>query len=591
MRENTETERRAGEAEPDDGVVVLGTSRARGLQLTIEASKRRWRLGEHIVVHYVAKNVGGSPTSVSQGGDYRGGPRATRINVVATDASGASVVDPHPKFPTFGGLGGDFVLEPGEEFAFTVSLGRYRRFENPGRHQIAIAHDLGWSSEAERIPADDERWVHGEIEIVEPSVSEATEVLDNMQALSSDANKTVGKRARPFADFTAVGYPVYLPLLASRVETEPRALEGISSIPTVEATKVLLELAGHADPKVSGQALAAVEHRLPLPASTQRFDKVEHAAWVARTWDPRALGSDVRTLAESLLSSKDQVAVMSGARLLAAVATVDDADRVVEALDRSLEATRRDPIPYPEPRTAVSELVSAAEALLAAGVSADASPTSPGEVVLYILEHGGKSRRPSEYEALAVGWLGHDIPQLGALALQRTASPLEPKLRAELPRLLGEPHLGRANAACAALGKAGTNSDAHGALLSAMKSATDSWLVGCLHSTAIAAGISRDTVAKTWAARLDEAGLTLLMLQQLVSVFETNGHGSAGEPGKTERVRLKKAWVAWLREHAAVVRAGKRIELGDPTLTPDLFPPGFTLSNRAGERWPVAEQG
>lgn len=572
--------------EHPSGVVVLGTKRVRGVQLSLEAAKRKWRLGEHIVVHYVVKNVGDAPTSVSFGGDYRGSPRADRIKVTATDASGASLVDPHPKIMNFGGLGGDHELEPGDEFAFTVSLARYRRFETAGSHRIAVAHDLGWTSADEPLAGDDERWVEGALEIVVPSTAEAKEVLASMQALPSDANKSVGQRARAFADFTALAYPVYLPLLVSIVETEPRAMTGVASIATVDATAVLLGLAAHTDPEISSRALDAVQRRLPSVGSAPRWDQAEHEAWVARTWDAGVLGADVRALAESLVNSEEQERVMSGARLLAVVAEPGDADRVIRALDRSLEATRVDPISYPEPRTAVSELIPAAEVLLAAGVSAKSAPSTPGEIALYVLEHGGERPRPAGYGALAAKWLEHDIPQLGVLVLRRTATPLEAALRAKLPGLLGQPHVGLANAACAALGLAGSNSDAHGPVIAAMKTATDRWLVGCLHATAVSVGISKDRIAKTWVARLDEEGMTQLMIDQLLFVLDQRGGGSSGVPDAAEGARLKKVWTAWLGKHADAVRAGRRFALGDPALTPELLPAGSSLINRAGERWP-----
>lgn len=572
--------------EASAGPVVLGTKRVRGLQLTLEAAKRRWRLGEHIVVHYVAKNVGENVSSVSFGGDYRGSPRADRIKVTATDPSGAGLVDPHPKPMNFGGLGGDHELKPGEEFAFTVSLGRYRRFETAGLHRIRVAHDLGWSSADGSLSDDDERWVEGELEIVVPSEAEAKVVLAAMQALPSDANKTVGERARPFADFTALAYPVYLSLLVSLVETDPRAMTGLASIATIDATAALLGLGQHSDPEISSQALEAVQRRLPSVGSARQWKPAEHAAWVARTWDAEVLGPDVRALAESLVNSEDQERVMTGARLLAAVAQPRDADRVLRALDRSLEATRLQPIPYPEPRTAVSELLATAELLLAAGVSAKPAPSSPGEVALYVLEHAGERPRPAGYGTLAAKWLEHDVPQLGVLVLRRTATPLEPAIAAELPAVLSNPHLGLAGAACTALGAGGLNSDVHEPVLAVMKEATDRWLVGCLHATAVSVGIPRETIAKTWAARLDEEGMTRLMIDQLVFVIEHSGGGSSGVPDTAEGARLKKVWMQWLAKHGAAVRAGTQFALDDPALTPELLPAGSSLVNRAGKRWP-----
>lgn len=76
------------------------------------------------------------------------------------------------------------------------------------------------------------------------------------------------------------------------------------------------------------------------------------------------------------------------------------------------------------------------------------------------------------------------------------------------------------------------------------------------------------------------------MLEQLLFVFDTSGHGSSGVPDAAEGARLKKAWSAWLQDRASDVRAGARVGLGDPSLSSELFPEGFTLTSRAGERWP-----
>ncbi len=567
--------------------IVLARRTARDVELSLEATKRQWLLGENIVVHYVVKNVGSKPTSVSFGGDYRGGVRATRVKVKITDASGRALDDPHPSDGNFGGRGGDYQLKPGDEFAFTVQLGRYRRFKTAGVHRISVAHDLGWTSEDEPLAPDDERWVEGELEIGVPSVGQAKTVVANMTAMSSDANKSVAKRAVAFADFSALAYPVYLPLLVRSIETEPRAMNGLAHIETVEATRALIKLGGHDDHELATRALEAVAARLPWTGDGARWNKVEHDALVAKSWDEAALGSDLRGLAETLLAESEPQRVMNGARLLSAVATTADADTVTRALDRTLEATKTTPIAYPEPRTAVSELLAVARVLVAKGVVAKAAPKSPGEIAMYVVQHGRAATRPPDYAELATRWLDHEVAQLGVLVLRRTSLPLDATIVAELPRLVGKDHLGLANAACTALGQSGIDSTAHAPVLAAMKTVADRWLTRCLHATAVAIGVPLDEIADVWVERLGDPDRVLTMLDQLQFLFDNNGSGSGAEPNAAEAARLSKRWKAFVGKHRKRIRAGKLFELNDPALTPDLLPPEYSLSSRDGTRWPA----
>ena len=48
---------------------------------------------------------------------------------------------------------------------------------------------------------------------------------------------------------------------------------------------------------------------------------------------------------------------------------------------------------------------------------------------------------------------------------------------------------------------------------------------------------------------------------------------------------LKQNWTAWLKEHEAELRAGKRFAPGDAALPAELFPKNFAVDTPQGD-WP-----
>ena len=559
---------------------VLGESKDGDMRVTL-VGRRGWWLGENVLLNYVVENVGRGKVKVSFGGDYRGGMRAARIKVTATDARGQPVEDPFPSNMNFGGLGGDRELAAGEEFAFAVPLPRYCRFESEGTYTLRVAHDLGGD---DPIPKDDPRWVSAEIELKMPDPRRAEAIVDAMRRLPVDQGLSVGDRTGPYPDFSALRYPIYLPVLRKLVAAEPRAFQGIAAIPSVDATRALIELAEHDDPKVAAQAVETLVGRVPVKVRSMFPKEREHL--LEHGWDAQALGLAVHALAERLLSDTDPEVATLGAELLGAVVKKGDLSIVTAGLDRGLPATVAAPISYPEPRTPVGVLRRTAKAMLAAGAKPSGDPKTPGEIAIYLFAHGTSPSRPSDYEKRAAGWLDHPIPQIRVYALRETKAPVGGPMRPKLAPLLASDHQGVQNAACEALGAIGDDASVRSAVVAAMKTATDEWLVRCLHRTAIAVGVPRDRIAALWTSRLHEVDHTMLMLNQLMFVLESNGGGSSGLPDATEAKRLQKRWERFTKKHAKRIRKGKKFTLDDPALTPDLVPPGMTRNDRKGQRWP-----
>lgn len=571
--------------EPAQTPFVIGEREYGDLKLTLETRKRTWLLGENMLVHYVVRNEGAGPVKISFGGDYRGAARAQRIEVSVKGPDGTLLDDPYPGGSNFGGLGGEPELAPNEEFAFVVPLHRYARFETAGRHSIRVAHDIGQTPRNEALAEDDGRWVEAEIDVAKPTALQAQEVMRRMQARSSTADRRVGERAQPFADFSAMRHPIYLAPLRELAPTDERAFRALSQIATLDATRALLALAEHDDVEVAKRALEAIAARLPLPPGRQDWPGGTRAYFLEHAWDASALGADVRTLALELLAAVDPDLVMAGAGMLAVVGTPSDLDLVTRGLDAALESTKTHPIPYPEPASTVSELLRTTQALLDAGATPAADPKSPGEVAVHVTHYGPKTKRPPQYATRAAAWLGHPIPQVRVLVLRGTAAPLDSVLAEALPELLESDHLGVQNAACDALAEYGPVKGAKNAVLAAADEATDDWLVRCLARAAPAVGLDRDRVADIWARRLVNADHASLMYEQLSGLLDAGGGGMSGEIDAAEAERLSAAWRRFIARHRTRIRAGRLFTPEDDVVTDDLLPAGANINARDGSAW------
>ena len=93
----------------------------------------------------------------------------------------------------------------------------------------------------------------------EPSPVEAERVTAEAFALPRDPNRSAGERSSPYADLSTLRYPVYLGPLEARARAgSEEAVSAIGGIPTPEATRSLLALAGGAGAKITLTAAKAL---------------------------------------------------------------------------------------------------------------------------------------------------------------------------------------------------------------------------------------------------------------------------------------------------------------------------------------------
>ena len=259
-----------------------------GLTCVLEVPSGSIMLGAGWLAHYVVHNRGTEPFPISFGGDYRAA-RPTRMWLEAEDPDGQLAADPLAGYDVMcmGGLGGEPSMAPGAEHAMSINARLYVCLDRPGRWTIRVFHDLGYGSPQGDA---DPRWATATVDLVMPDAEQAKVVLAEHRSRMSENGGTAGMRADPSPDFAAMGFPVYLPLLAAEATAgSSYAIEGISAIPSVEAAEELLRIAERVPPMpLAGEvkrqssrgsipldnpqaaALRALAERLPAPPGQPR---------------------------------------------------------------------------------------------------------------------------------------------------------------------------------------------------------------------------------------------------------------------------------------------------------------------------------
>jgi hypothetical protein len=600
-------------------------------RVTLTSDKSIWFLGENILVQFVVENAGDKPFAISVGGDYRGASRELRYHVKATDASGKPVADPYPSTFNMGGLVGAVTLKPGEKFTRTLPLVRYLRFDGPGNYAISAWHDLGWKETSERrLPVG-----HMTLTLRMPTPEQARGILDGMERLPEDPSASQGQRSRPFQDFAALRYPVYLPFLVARAQRgSSQVVAGIDGIATPEATRAIIRLlqtskgkaGGTAAPGVVREAERALVRRLPDPplsplearyrAAQPKEARAEseaatavHRWFVERAWRPE-FAVPARELARRWIGSPQSDLLRSGASVLHSVGTGADLPELLRALDRRLRQTARRPAFPAAEREAdhgAWQLQDDCDALLRAGAALrrrtpsqttkeggtrlSSRPQAAGEVALFLHLLSTSASRPAGWERRCAGWLDYPVPYVRQLALQALQTPLPagntPSAQApsvllpaealrRLPSLLADPDGGVRMTACnlvAQSAQARQQAELRAPVLEIIRTARNSWLLNSANRAAAALGIEY-AAWEIWVERLDEKGMTVQALDSL-STVAGRGLSSYRTDGTEETGRvLKPQWKEFLHERRALLEAGGHVDQHDPALL-RLFPPDF----------------
>jgi len=540
-------------------------------------------LGENILAHYTLTNTGDAPVSIDYGGDYRGAPRSLRFTVTATDEQGNAVPDPYVSTSCMGGISWSHKIEPGETLWLSVPLTRYCDFERPGVYTVRVSHDLGWHV------SHDLGWqqppvAEGELTLVMPSSEQAREVVDRMLKLPKDTGGAFGERRQPYADLSALHYPVYLPALEklARAGSE-EAVEGIAYTMTPDAMRLLLELA-----PTSPAARRALRWRVP--------DRQKRGFWQAMTLrrtTPEAWDDGLRPLALAtgwaLLAKPSPEEVADGAHLIACLDGDEELPRLLKEFDRILVDTQNDPVEqnaYLSPLTAGGGALHTLEVLCTHGVPLPAAPQTAAER-LFVLCAVKKDPdiRPPGWQAMARELLTHPIPFVRATALKLLPLPLDPAFVPAVKRLMTDSSDRVAGAACELASNCSEPEFSEPAL-TVLRQTKNEWLVRAAVNAARASGVTRDRWMEICIARLDESDISAIMYEQLLGVISDHGRSQDGAITPASAAKLKASWQAFVEANRAALRGDTQFAPGEPPVTADLLDHGTTLRREDGTDWP-----
>lgn len=561
------------------------------VQIIVETARPQFFLGENILIHFGVKNTGTESFHVDVGGDYRGATRALRFAVSAVGPDGKEAADPDPSGFCMGGISTSPEVKPGQTFWLSVPLIRYAKLDQAGEYTITIHHDLGWKETPDRkIPAGTIK-----LTLAMPDAKQAAAVVDAMAALKDD-NWTYGEKRKEFADFSALRYPVYLPILVAAAQGgDSRALGGIGVSATPEATAALVKFLEAKDANLALTAAQMLTMRLPDPdfagqgprrgapfidPRQQQRQELSQAAWRAEH------AGAVRAAALVFLKGDSQ-RIDLGAFMLECVGTSDDLESVVAALNTTVRASKDrtwEPDAFPSAPANANALERAVAALIRRGAPAGSTkPSNPGQCVAFVTALADERYRPAGWADTVAAMLRSDIPYVRQAALAKVPRPVPAAMLDRLPVLIAEPDLGVQYKAIELAGQA-KHAASGDAVLTVLKQTNRHWVLNAADNAAYALGLHAQRW-EIWIDRLDEPGLAAEAMQRLAPLIEgCNGGGSFGKPTAQEAQRVKPLWQAFYRAHREEILAGKRFAVG--VITPDMIPAPISLSTGANGQWP-----
>ena len=410
-------------------------------KITISTEHPVYLLGENVIVSFVLENTGAKEFTASFGADYRGGTRANRFKVTASDSSGRVADDPAEEQRNFGGFVTSAKLAPGQTHRETLSLTAYCRITQPGTYRVRVSHDCGWQVTAGQLPSAETT-----VTFRLPSEAEAEAVVAKMAA--NNAQPRSFGDGRTASDFSSLQAPIYLPPLLRRAQTGDRqALIGLGSIATPEATAALIQLASESQGVFATEVGGVLMRRLPdlvLPDHPPKESAQAHLA--AMAWDEK-LRPAALVLARNWLARDDPEFIAAGAGILRLLGSAEDAPALLATLDRVIKpmTTPRDESAdvgnYPKP---VQQLLGAFFGLRTRGYAPDeATLTTDGAVMAYFDSFRAKrAPRPQKWQELFAAYNANPCVVLREAAIRSVPYPAPVEYAALLASAKSDPDAG-----------------------------------------------------------------------------------------------------------------------------------------------------
>jgi len=574
------------------------------IQIKLHVDKKEWLLGEPVLLHYEAKNLGDEPVLVSFGGDYHTwAGRPLRFKVIVIDEAGNLVDDPNPSRNCRGGFGGGSNLGLGETHWAYVALWRSCAILNPGTYKIRVYHDLGWDGNhyfskivATHPPLKSHfaPVLETTLTFREPTEAEARELVARMLDMPKNPDYTMGGRAGSFGDMAALIQRIYLPILLEFIEQgRHECLTAIGAMPYPKATAALIALTKNDEPKVREMAIKELLSRLP---HASLFAK--RRRWLAeRAWRDTHRKPALE-LGWQLLGNQQRESQLQGSTILSACGLAEDMPRYLEIFDQTIEHYRNDPVEqdsYLRPAQACNSLLGTGDELLERGAAPPATADSPAEGLIMLKAMArDESFRPDGWQKTVASLLQHPIPFVRAVTLDMIPSAEAHRFEDLLIRLLNDKNTPVQAAACHVAAKLELPAAAE-PLLKVLQNATNTWLIGDAYDAATKCGVTPDRVTEICIQRLgeparqlaDSSELQRKLFGLLLNILDRkNGGGGESQVDWSATKKLQPRWQKLLESNRPHIAAGGRLTIGKPPVTHELFPHGYHLRLDDGSQWP-----
>lgn len=547
---------------------------------SLETSRDTWFLGENVLVHFKLENTGGDSFQAEFGGDYRGAGFAMRYKIKATGPDG-KLADDLNHANHMGGLGGNREVSVEEPYWDPLQLRHYALINQPGEYEFEITHDFGWETTDER--------PHPKAKItltfVEPSPGKAAELVEKWLAAPKDPGRSFGQKGGEFPNFNLIREPVYLkPLLeAARKTGDERAVVGIASILTPDATRALLEIASDVENPAWQSALAEIQRRLPDPNMPNFWGSPVLNQMRFKSWVP-GLEPDARAAARQLLGdAKDYHATSSACAVLSRIGKPEDADSLRDAITREFERLAELPEESPTP---LWHLQYAAEALIVNGAEISNEPKTAGESLFYIAKLRKEKERanwPANWRSVLQQLMIQPIPQLRTAALETLPEPIEPAFFPSMQVILKSNHDQPRRRVCEFVARDRIEGF-HDETIETLKTASHEDVIEAAANAS--ATFDRLATAQILVDRIAEKEVAGVMIRQLLPlVFEA--HFDGWNTHDFENAPFVERWRTVVVKHEKPLSAGERLAIPHDDLTKELIPPRFSLTMPDGNSWPV----
>jgi len=599
------TERTGSVTEPLDALPNKRPLPA-GARVTLILDRAEYVLGENIAIGYRLENVGTEVLLYEKGAFFPASRQndGYQVTAVPVDKNGKQIGKPLEGIPLPEhrmGRGGGWQLKPGETHEQTLYLPRYVRLEKPGRYRVRVGNHNRLDPK--------QQFSAGEttITLKVPTPQEARELYQQMKRLPRGPVAEIGERRDALiADFQGMIHPAYRPILQEYARNgDSDALEALGKMHTVPATEALVGVISQAlDRDAPDFALAAYKNmadRLPDPQFF-RHEKTDpnmhqffakHRDLVERTWRPE-YAKTLRRLASLLTRDRQAKALEEICIIFKCVGTADDIADLTLAYTKAIEATKTLPFEthqYFRPRGVAYGYRFAVTQLLERGAKPSTNPQTPGEAAVYLLTMSRqKDFRPKDWPEQVIRWLGHENPYMRELVLELTPEPIPEAALQLLPKLLADPYVDLQIAACRTAAKHPREAFRE-PIRSILKKGTEEYLLNAATAAAAANGIATDQVMEIWLSRIDNADLGgKAVVRLLLAVLDDNRALSQDKLEPETLAAIKARWSRFIQEHRQKLQKGHRFKIGDPEITPDLFPRGFQFHDN-GKPWPPGTSG